>query len=365
MDILSNPIFIFLIILLYLAIVVTFADARMKPYRLPSLQRKFGIVLFLLFCLFAVHDTDYFHYMESLRDMSLGDDSHFEPIYAEIAKLVKYDYILFRLVIWGSALVLLLLTTRRLRLPTDLVVYIFTLLFITRFSYARASLAMAVAFYGYSFIIQPHKSKIFSYLFGVIVSVCAYFFHYSALFLLPVCIVSLFKLTKFKIYILLILYPLLVYLLNTYGIEHIISGDEELDFIDKAQSYITSDTKEVGIAALIRIILVRTPYYLVFLSIAHSLIRNKYNQLNKTESSLVNLVFYIIYFASLFLFTTKFNTDVLYYRFLYYAIIPFSMILTIYKTRNEYMRLYKIIVSIGTTACLYEMLYSLYISIVT
>lgn len=364
MEILHNPLFIFFLIVLYLVILLVLKGGRSWPYSIPKTQRRVGIILILIFCLFAVHDTDYFHYMDSLRYMSIGYESHLEPVYNSIADFLNYNYLLFRFVVWGGALAILILTIRRLDMPVELVLAIFALMAITRFSYARASLAMAVAFYGYSFLIRPSKHRVLSYVWGVIILSTAYFFHNSAVFLVPVILVSLFRLNGFTIGILVLIYPILVYLMNNYALQYILAGEEELELLNKAQLYITADATQSGIANVIRRVLMASPYYLLMISIIGDIMRKRSRDIEASEQKIMNVTFFIVYFASLFLFTSAFNTTIIYYRFLYYAMIPASMTLAIYKWYKINARIYSSILMIAIFACIYEMLYSLYISVV-
>ena len=90
-------------------------------------------VLVLLFCLFPYWGSDYWHYLYGYYEMRAGAKTNMEDVYYTLANIAP-TYFLFRLTIWGGALLLLLLSFHRLKLNIGLALFFFVCLFIPLFS---------------------------------------------------------------------------------------------------------------------------------------------------------------------------------------------------------------------------------------
>ena len=360
-DKISNPFAILLVLLGYLVLWYIYKPT-ISPYKSISATReRYGLLLIMIICLFSVQDTDYYHYQTALRAISKGAILHFEDVYYTIGEIVSYNYFLFRFVVWGSAFALFCWSAKRLKVPLPVVMFFFVTMYLTKFSYARASLAMSIGFFGYTFIIKPIRLTLISYILGISTIIISLYFHKSAVFMIPVYVLSSFKLNKYSLGIALILFPFGYYFISEFGISLLMNIDDtENSTIISAQGYLMRDASNKGIAVIILHFLERTPYYIIVYLI-YKIIRNKnYDMLNYSQRSICNVVLYVVAFASLFLFDYSINTSVLYYRFLYYSILPLSMILPILLKLERNSRLFKIAYTMGFYSVIYSILYSFY-----
>ena len=85
-----------------------------------------------------------------------------------------------------------------------------------------------------------------------------------------------------------------------------------------------------------------------------------YALLPSYQRSILNLVIYVIAFSSLFLFNYTVNTEMMYYRFLYYSILPLSIVLPILLRITEHSKMLKLAYIMGFYATVYTVLYSFY-----
>lgn len=138
------------------------------------------IICILIYCLFDKASGDYYHYEEIIKEMSSQRTivTHLEYIYVLIARFVHFDYFLFRLIIWGGALLLLAVCIRLNNVRKDLVYALFILCSLQIFSYARVSLGICLYLLGYLLVTQKtlHKINIVHIIVGVLLIFASAFF---------------------------------------------------------------------------------------------------------------------------------------------------------------------------------------------
>lgn len=356
----SSSYYILIVLLGYIVLRYIYKPAITSTCKFSNRRKNVGICIILLICLFAVQDTDYFHYEAALSAMSQGAILHFEDIYYTIGDIVQYNYFLFRLVVWGSALCLFLITVKRLNVPIAAVLFFFVTMYLTKFSYGRASLAMAIGLFGFSFVVKPIGWKYMSYVIGVSIITVSLLFHKSAVFMIPIYLLSLFKMNKYTICISVILFPLGFYLISEYGIALLMGADDSDLIAESAQGYLMKDSHEKGVAVQILNVLSRTPYYIFLFVMVKNIIDKLYIAIPTYQRAIINVSIYVISFASLFLFDYSVNTTIMYYRFLYYSILPLSIVIPILFSFKNHCKALKFSCMMGFCAVVYEILYSFY-----
>lgn len=169
-------------------------------------------ILTLLFCLYAFWDQDYFNFAENFYD---GLKDFRDYLYLPLSYISLGSYVIFRLFIWGIALILYYNTSKRFNLNKNISIFVFNLFFLLTFSYARVSLGMASYFYGLSFILISKKESL---IFRLICAICLFTFalmaHRSMVFLIILTPLCFIRVSKFTIVVSLILIPIIVYSLN-------------------------------------------------------------------------------------------------------------------------------------------------------
>lgn len=332
--------------------------------KISKRNQFFGFGLIFLLSIYSIQDTDYYHYMGYMQDLKNGDDVNMEDVYYWIASFVNYHYTCFRIIVWGSALLLFHWTIKRLCLNESLVLYFFVTMFFIKFSYARASLAMIVGLLGYTFLIKPMKGKFFSYLLGVALLLSSIFFHKSAIVIIPLYILSLFRINKYTIACLFLLFPVILLFISTFGANLIMNMDateDSLLAVGSAQSYMSAEQGKMGISAILYRTLLYSSYYICFWGIIKFL-RNNYSLSNKENylGHIVKLAFYIIAFSTIFVFDFGLNTRIIFYRFLYYSLFPLSIVLSYFHQEQFAPKLCLWAERIGYVATIYSLLYSFY-----
>lgn len=363
-----TPYLVLIDLILYLIIFFSFKPAVTSPYLVSKKKRITGIVCILLFCLFSFWGSDWFHYLEAFPEIKAGQHSNLEVIYFYIGQ-ISSSYIIFRCIIWGTALFLLSKTISNIDVSYDLCFFIFGSVYLIWFSYARASLAMALAFCGYSII--NNRSNIWKFLLGGTLVVLSFYFHKSSMFVIACIILALIanKNPKLSCILTILLFPIFINYLNSNLSDFILMSfeDDSSDFssyLQKGQMYMSTEGRIRGIGEIIRNVFERIPYYMTSLLALMAIFRSKEKHPTSIKAFMV-LQILIVLMSSAFLFTSKeFSFGVIYIRFLRYAFIPSSIVLAYLFQIGFKYKITKATVCIAIFGSIYSLLYSFYSSII-
>ena len=329
--------------------------------------------------MFPFYDIDFFNYIELMdvlkssgNDLSniKGEILQIEWPYYYIGSFVNYNYILFRLVVWGGAMALYGFTMKRLGINSSVFILYFTIISLLLISYGRVTLAWAIAFFGYSFIVKPLeiRSNLLSYCIGVILIICSVIFHKTAILLPVVFLLSSIKLNRTLVIVLLLAFPFLVQLTDSQFLLELLSmsqDDSGILNVNTAQYYMTIESGNgIGIAALIQEVL-RIAVFYGFALLCIQRIFHKKDTHNEPIpiKSYMDVALWIIYISSIFAFTTSVNTSRVYYRFLNFAVFPMTLCLSQITVSGQ-QRKQVIFLSISAVIyTIYRLLYAIYLSI--
>ena len=253
------------------------------PFSVSKSSRVTSIILMFVFVLYSFWGQDWFHYLEAYPELCQGNPGHMEDVYVWIAQHLSVDYISFRFAVWGTGLILLLLTIERLPLKKDLIILFFGSIWIIWFSYARVSLGLALCFYGLAVFYHPYRIKSLSKILAIAAIAVSFFFHKTA-FVMIIAVVLTIMSSRFNkqlfFLILIISIPFIIYYIRS-NIEVFFMLDADADeggwgqSIAYGQRYLGADSKSGGIAVRIATWLGSIPYYLlliqsVLLTVKHS-----------------------------------------------------------------------------------------------
>lgn len=344
-----------------------FVPAIKQPFSTSITRRRVGYMVILLFCVFAFWGNDWFHVAISYQYLRQGEYSHLEDLYVYLIQNVCPEYLSFRFLVWGSALVLYGLSIKFLRIKKDIAWLCFVAVGLLWFSYARASLAMAMMYLGFV-LYNSQDSSFRKKLIAIVLLAGSYYCHKSALFgIILILIVSHSKRIDAKKLLLLgICLPILYYVLGQF-LDHymLLQGDSDSDAwsasVVSAQSYLNRELSEVGLGLLLQQILERSTYILTaYIGIKVVSDENVKNTLPNNISALITLLIYMVVIAFMFQFDLGFNTSLIADRFFRFSFIPTSLLLTFYLTNGIYPKLTKTTFYLGLFATFYELFYCLY-----
>lgn len=342
-------------------------SALKQPFMITVNNRRLSVVLMFVFILFSFWGDDWFNYYSSYFTILDDGRTNLENIYYWIIQKISPNYIFFRMIVWGGSLVLFLHMIKRLSIPTDLSLFLFGSIYIIWFSYARATLAMILVYYGITILYKPYKSKIISVILGITVIGCSFFFHKSALFAI---IVSLLVILTNKregkiINITLLFYPIFIiisaYYLNNFITKDIDSIENEINANFAAgQRYLEHDELKRGPGILIQEFLEVIPYYLL-IYVSYRYIKSKYYTSCPNDiKAFIRLLFFTVVISSVFSFNLGVNTDIIFMRFLRFAAIPAVVVLSYFIYIGFYSKLTHKIYKIALCGTFYALLYVMY-----
>ena len=357
---------LFMLILNYL----TMSSAIRYPYKVSLRQRRFSFILVILFCLFSFWGADWFHYAEKYTLMVEDYQTTIESVYYFIAKHLSPNYLAFRAVIWGGGLLLLFFTLKRLNINLDVFLLVFGSIWIIYFSYARVSLAMSVLFYGSSFLIKPiHKNHILSYILGIVLAFVSVFFHKTALWGVGIVLLSVLtnRLGKKAVLFSVFLFPLLVFFTRSILIDFMASGfDAEEGLIESyasfGQTYLDRASVERGLGSTLQRVFEVVPLYLLAFMTLGKGDNSRSGAMSFEKRFFYRVLFYCVLLSSVFLFDSGMNTRVVYIRFIRFAFIPASIVLSDLIEQNQSIRYTRFLFYSAFFGSLYTILYMAYCS---
>lgn len=334
------------------------------PYHTTTGRYRLGVLLCLLFCLFSFWGTDWFHYLEAYAMIKVGYNTNLESVYVWIVQNISPNYLFFRLVVWGLSLYLFVKTVDNLSVSKELVLLLFSITYVIWFAYARATLAMALAYYGYSLITKnSHNFK--SVIFGTAILISSYFFHKTAAF--AICVIALTMLLKkyprHSIGILLVSFPLGV-MCAKMGIADFMMTDaggegDIASYMASGQRYMENDISTFGIGALLQSMFERLPYYLTA-CLGFGIIRQRNTMIPNDIKAFIVLQILIVLVSSIFAFDLGANTSTIYVRFLRFAAIPTTIVMAYLYQCGYCSKYVKLTIQLAVCGTLYALFYSFY-----
>lgn len=301
---------------------------------------------FTLFAVFYCINSDYFAYRDWIdgRDFAIWTKEQIYVLIILLCKLIptNYPYEVFRLIVWGGAIILVYFSARRYRenLNPGLVVLFLFVLFSSTFCYARASLAMSVFFAGLSlfFYAQGRLQKILS----IMLAVSSFFFHHEMIVgiaLLP-CLFIPFENKKTRIFILVSFVIGLVvisYLLSNPQIVDMLFGNDDMS--NKIDNF---NDKEGGAFRLSTFVNYFKYYLLLFL---FSIYLKKQNETENFILGLYRITFGILLVATIFIIVAGARSTYT-YRILYISMIPLSIMLGYFYSKGYVKKQHMVIILI-------------------
>lgn len=182
--------YIFNFVLINIIFLVTYIS-RHKPKKITSTW-----LLILVFCLFAYWDPDYFSFRRGFYT-SLQDFR--DPLYYYISQISLNSYILFRFIIWGTALYLFYMTIKKFNVHHNMAVFVFVISSLPLFAQMRGSLGLSAYCLGLSLLLNNRNHRLSTTLWGVVIICLSYFGHRSMI--VPILLTPLILLRPKKIYI--------------------------------------------------------------------------------------------------------------------------------------------------------------------
>lgn len=355
-------------LLLWFMIFITFKQALRKPYKVTPKNRNLGIFIITIYIIFSFWG-DWFHYNKEIVSMHNGSGQGYEDVFNWIINHICFHYIVFRIIVWGGAFLLLYNTGKKLNLDIDLLLLFLGCGWLSLFAYARVTLAMTIMFWGYSIIFTSSKHKKFHQILGFIIICTAFFFHKTAAFGIAMILggIVMAKINKKIVIPILVILPfLLVGVIRNYLVVFLFTGSEDFDSslqmsVASGQGYLQKVSEESGLGAILRSFFEYSAYYLMAYLCILAFIDKRAEKMHPCMKTLSLICLLTIICASLFAFDLGLNTKVLYVRFLRFSIIPIILLMSYFYQIGFHRKIVKIVFISACCMTVYATLYTMYI----
>lgn len=355
-----------LIVLIFWALYPTF----LKKQDLPVWRTNFAILCLSLYCIFAFVDTDWFHYQELFVNLNSYKNfhTHIEDLYIFLMKDVCSNYLIFRILVWGSALVIFHFTFKLLDIKTTYAYFLLGTCFPVTFAYARVSLAIAMQLLGMVIVSKcKEKHQILPFFLGATLILASFFFHKSAIVGIAAIIFCFFiGETNRNSWFYILLGSAICIIVLKLTIPSITAAKTigNSEFAQNSHSYFAREQKTIikGLGAIVSIVLEKSAFFLSAV-LSYKLISNF--KITYGIELLAKYTLYTVLLASFFYFDYGAHTHILFNRVLRFSIIPTVIILAYTNEHNLYPKLTTIIFCSASMNTAYRLLYTFYNCIVS
>lgn len=318
-------------LLFWLLYMIVFAYAFIKLLSWERGKRLKDVTWLFAFCftLYAVFyciNDDYFQYRNWVYgfDLSSWAKEQFYVYVILFCQSLPFDYPfeVFRLIVWGGAVFIAYYTFRMYRglLLPGLALLLLFVFYASVFCYGRASLAMAVYFFGIA--LYSNSKRLFLRILGIIVAISSYFFHHEMLvgFALLPCLSIPFErksMSFLSVFGLIVAIIALSYI-SSY-MQYLDSFFDNDEFSSKFDNYTDKGQGVFRLSTLIKYLNFFYPFYLI----------TKYSWKDKTPHSVIGMyrVTYGILMVSVAFMVVLGARSVLSYRVLYISMIPLTLLI--------------------------------------
>lgn len=297
-------------------------------------------IILALFCLFPFCAGDYWHYAEVFHIVkTYSHNINLENIYLNIINLVS-NYHIFRAVVWGAAIILLLQCFKLSSINVGVALFFFVTRYILTFSYARVSLSMVILFcglllIGYVIDYCYGPRKLVYFVIGLLLIFTSLYFHKSAVFGIGISVLSILMLkqNKFTITLTFIAVPIMIFIISSLVNSFVELDLEDNEFmLDKAYIYLErGGSGYVSFTKSIQENIWRFPNYICAFMCIKAVTQGYYSQWPTSIKLCTNAAFLCTLISTLFLFVS----DTFFFRFSNFSMVP-SIIFISYCYINGY-----------------------------
>ncbi len=339
---------------------------QQSAYRLRGASTTFLFCCFFLLAITYWIDSDTYQYIDLAKshdvDFKFQDGLRMEKGHQFICSIVDGDWLGFRILCWGGALCLFVLTAKRLGINIQHALFCLFLLWYHTFCYGRVTLAMAVYFFGVSFLCKPLNARYISCILGLLIISSSLYFHRSAVLLIAVTPAIYMLTLKRKVsvgYLLLCLTVIFLVIYTNMAIFYQSTVADE-DTMQHLQNYSEKELEVRNLFGVISMYISFCAKYIPIIMISYVLVKKKKENICKPIVMLFSVMIVLLTISLSFYFSGEAQYT-LFYRALNFTMIPVSLILA-YMHFNGLMskRLFFYSIAFGIFEAFWKVFYSVY-----
>ncbi len=318
----------------------------------------------LLICVFHFVDGDYYTTMQKVHEYRTGDEIYgLEPFYLVLSTFLNNNYLLFRLFVWGAALIAYCIAAKLFKLPLWFSIFILFFTNINTFAYARFTLAAASYFLAVALILNQHqKGKLIWYLLGFSLIALSIVFHKSAFILVAMTLILIIPVNRYVIIAVLILIPFLIPLVSYFFDYFLLSGVIDNDLILNRMEMYAGRDNDFGIARKLMGASRFFFYYVEFIVFSYVLYWKTDKEEHRNIKGVYKITAGLVVGSVLFLFAGE-EMETFFYRVLNMAMIPLTLIFC-YLCCNNLLskRTIHLLLFLGFVSSMTKFLYASYLA---
>lgn len=317
-------------LIFYLAIIVSNYKYGLKypfTHKVSESRQRWTIFLIGFFIVTHCLQGDFYSMMDYVHNYSsiAGAWNFGEEVYHKIGLGVGKNYFLFRTIVWGGSFFLFCMTAKRMNVSVYFASILLLATHVIIFSYARATSAMAIYFFGLSFLCRPLKPKLFSYIIGALIIYFSMEFHRSALIMAIMSVMILVPIKRWSIVLLLFLLPAMSILFS--DILAGIAADGTNEVLAQKMEYYSEQEMRHGISGLLIMFLEYMSFYVPFILTAICVFsKGGIKKVPIEHLRMYKVAFGLIVVSLMFLFLGSSYT-VYTYRVLFMSMIPLTILI--------------------------------------
>ena len=254
---------------------------------------------------------------------------HVEHFYYWLVEVISFNYYVWRLAIWGSAVVLMVWTFKLNKLNNECVTLLFVLILLQQFSFTRASLGVTMLLFSVTLFLNAKTKSLYYYVLAIAGCIASYFLHKSMPLFLLMSLLALCPINKATFWAMVIAFPILRLVIIPFVTDFITSGYLSENTTEFAESYLEKDKLVLNFYGLIQSVIKYTPIYITFFILIKEYIFKK-TFLPSNIRLFFHLAFILFYISSLFLGqeTSNFVTS----RTEHVMFFPLTIVMAYYMT---------------------------------
>lgn len=355
-----NPYLLLINVAVWLILIIRYRRASSLYYSFHSSNGYgFFLVMAILYLVFAFSEADTYHYHFMFDEIkSTNTHSHIEPFYFWlIQKLPAWGYYIWRLIVWGMAICLQVLTFKRLGLDSDLASWLFALVLLVPFSLSRDALGFSLLTYSCSFIYKPGKYRLLSIVIGFLGVWLSSYLHKSMIVFIIIAILSAVRVGKLYYVSSFILFPFLYGVILVFSEKFLGLGILPEFTSASGMHYLESNEFKRNLNGIIQWVVTNTPLiFSEFILIKYLIFKNV--KISKFGTFFFRISYNLIYIGLLFFGqdTSAFLSSRFLHASYFFLLIPLIQFYSLPERRNSI----KTISLLYMISCAYNFAYHFY-----
>lgn len=334
---------------------------------LPSIKRRSTTgKYFFLWLFIAIYSTfeftggDFYHYFTAYQNnlSASSDRSHFEPFYYWLIHAIPSDYFLWRFCVWGLAGFFWIQAIKNLKQNVRFAGLMFLLIVFFFFVGGRQALCFSVLYYALTIYYKKGVYKFKNAIIFLILIVCSYFLHKTAIVYILIMFISMLPLGKRTLLLSLILFPVIYKIFDSLSylfISNYSAFNEES--ATSMESYMAGENITANINGIIQRFINRLP---IFLILIYSIIQIYFKKdiTNHIYHILLRMTYIMIYIS--FLFSGRDISAYIAPRFWDASLFPLTLFATGYLFNKRNSNFFKLCFYLLLLSQIYKFSYTIF-----